>query len=342
MDAAIIGFGTVGRAFARKAAEKARSLRERHLLDFRIIGVYDPKFGSAFDRRGLDPLGLLRLLEGGKALSDYGHGDPGLTGIDMIRSPDVDLVIELTPTDLRTGEPGLTHLREALGLGKDAITTNKGPLALAYWELEDLAERKGAFLGFEGTVLSGTPAINLAQLCLEPAEVVSLEGVLNGTTNFILSSMEAGESFEGALSLARRMGFAEADPSNDLDGLDAAAKITILANAVMRGRLGLDEVEVEGIRGIGREDVSRPLSKGKRMKLLAKAWRDGAAVRASVGPAEIDQSNPLARTEGVMNALTYHLDVGDPITIIGPGAGGDSAAMAVMSDLVRLAHLRRG
>lgn len=342
MDAAIIGFGTVGRAFAKILSEKARSLRERHLLDLRIAGVYDPRFGSAFDPNGLDPLELLRLLDGGRKLSDYGRGEHGLTGIDMIRSPDIDLVIELTPTDLRSGEPGLTHLREALRSGKDVITTNKGPLALAYWELMDLAERRGAFLGFEGTVMSGTPAINLAQLCIEPAEVVSLEGVLNGTTNFILSSMERGESFEEALSSAIRRGFAEADPSNDLDGLDAAAKITILANAVMGGRLGLHEVEVKGIRGIGREDVSRPLSKGKRMKLLAKAWREGGAVRACVGPAEVDQSNPLARTEGVTNALIYHLDIGYSITIIGPGAGGDSAAMAIMSDLIRLAHFRRG
>lgn len=341
MNAAIIGFGTVGRAFAKKASEKARSLREKHLLDLRVVGVYDPRFGSAFDPRGLDPLGLIRLLEGGGKLSDYGRGEPGLTGLDMIRSPDVDLIIELTPTDLRRGEPGLTHLREALGLGKDVITTNKGPLALAYWELMNLAERRGAFLGFEGTVLSGTPAINLAQLCIEPAEVISLEGVLNGTTNFILSSMEAGESFEEALSSAIRMGFAEADPSNDLDGMDAAAKVTILANSVMGGRLRLEEVEVNGIRGMGREDVLRPLSRGKRMKLIAKAWREGAAVRACVGPAEVDQSNPLAMTEGVTNALTYHLDVSYSVTIIGPGAGGDSAAMAVMSDLIRLAHFRK-
>jgi homoserine dehydrogenase len=318
MDAAIIGFGTVGRAFARKAAEKAQSLKGRHSLDLRIIGVYDPKFGSAFDPSGLNPMELLRALEAGGRLSECGRGDRGLTGLDMIRSPDVDLVIELTHTDLRRGEPGLTHLREALGLGKDVITTNKGPLALAYWELRDLAERKGAFLGFEGTVLSGTPAINLAQLCIEPAEVVSLEGVLNGTTNFILSSMEAGESFEEALSSAIRMGFAEADPSNDIDGLDAAAKVTI-----------------------GKGDVSRSLSNGKRIKLLARAWRDGAAIRAWVGPAEIDQSNPLAMAEGITNALTYHLDVGYSVTIMGPGAGGDSAAMAVMSDLIRLAHFRR-
>ncbi len=341
MHAAIIGFGTVGRAFAKIVSGKARSLREKHLLDLRIVGVYDPRFGSVFDPMGLDPLGLLRLLEGGKGLSDYGRGEHGLTGIDIIRSPDVDLIIELTPTDLRKGEPGLTHLREALRLGKDVITTNKGPLALAYWELKDLAELKGAFLGFEGTVLSGTPAINLAQLCIEPAEVISLEGVLNGTTNFILSSMEMGESFEEALSSAIRMGFAEADPSNDLDGMDAAAKVTILANSVMGGRLRLEEVEVKGIRGIGRGDVLRPLSKGRRMKLLAKAWREGTAVRAWVGPAEVDQSNPLARTEGVTNALTYHLDTGYSVTIIGPGAGGDSAAMAIMSDLIRLAHFRR-
>jgi homoserine dehydrogenase len=341
MDAAIIGFGTVGRAFARKAAEKAQSLKGRHSLDLRIIGVYDPKFGSAFDPSGLNPMELLRALEAGGRLSECGRGDRGLTGLDMIRSPDVDLVIELTHTDLRRGEPGLTHLREALGLGKDVITTNKGPLALAYWELRDLAERKGAFLGFEGTVLSGTPAINLAQLCIEPAEVVSLEGVLNGTTNFILSSMEAGESFEEALSSAIRMGFAEADPSNDIDGLDAAAKVTILANSVMGGRLRFEDVEVSGIRGIGKGDVSRSLSNGKRIKLLARAWRDGAAIRAWVGPAEIDQSNPLAMAEGITNALTYHLDVGYSVTIMGPGAGGDSAAMAVMSDLIRLAHFRR-
>ena len=330
---ALIGFGRVGRAFARMLAAKRGDLERRYGLRWRIVGVSDIKYGSVVDERGIDVKWLLDAAEHG-SFTGYPGGRTGLASVEVIEEAPADVVVEVTWTNVETGEPGLTHVRRALELGRHVITTNKGPIAVAYRELEALARRRGVLLRFEGTVLSGTPVISLAREALAGCEITEILGILNGTTNFMLTEMERGLSYEEALRRAQELGYAEADPSADVDGWDAAAKAVILANAVMGGDIRVPDVDRHGIRGIDRERVREALGRGRRLKLIARVWREGGMVRASVKPEEVEIKHPLAGVTGVMNAVTFRTDTIGEVTVIGPGAGPVEAAQALLSDLI--------
>ena len=192
------------------------------------------------------------------------------------------MVIELSYTDLKTGEPAITHLRQALTLGKHIVTTNKGPVALFYPELKALAAAHGVTTGVEGTVMSGTPVLRIGTELLAAARITRIQGILNGTTNYILTQMENGATYAAALAEAQARGYAEADPTGDVEGYDAAGKIVILANLLMGEALKPGDVERSGITWLAPEDIASAREAGQRWKLLAKVMRLGGKVRASV------------------------------------------------------------
>ena len=338
---ALIGFGNVGQGLARILRDKGRIIRERYGLDCKIVAISDPIKGSVYDEGGLDPATLLALVEKDGHVNNYPGGVKGLDSLETIRGTDTNVVVEVTPTNVETGEPGLTHIRTALEVGKHVVTSNKGPIALAYRELMTLAEEKGAILRFEGTVLSGTPAISLATEALAGADVLEVKGIVNGTTNFILTKMEEGMSYEDALREAQRLGYAEADPTADVEGWDAAVKLVILANVVMGADITLRDVEREGITGVTREDVEDALRDGQRIKLIASARREGSRVIARVAPTRVPLTHPLASVMGATNALTLVTDHLGEVTIVGPGAGRVETGQAILSDLLAIHRLLR-
>ncbi len=338
---ALIGFGNVGQGLARILRDKGRIIRERYGLDCKIVAISDPIKGSVYDEGGLDPATLLALVEKDGHVNNYPGGVKGLDSLETIRGTDSNVVVEVTPTNVETGEPGLTHIRTALEVGKHVVTSNKGPIALAYRELMALAEKKGVILRFEGTVLSGTPAISLATEALAGADVLEVKGIVNGTTNFILTKMENGLSYEDALREAQRLGYAEADPTADVEGWDAAVKLVILANVVMGADITLRDVEREGITGVTREDVEVALRDGQRIKLIASARREGSRVIARVAPTGVPLTHPLANVMGAMNALTLVTDHLGEVTVVGPGAGRVETGQAILSDLLAIHRLLR-
>lgn len=338
---ALIGFGNVGQGLARILRDKGRIIRERYGLDCKIVAISDPIKGSVYDEGGLDPATLLALVEKDGHVNNYPGGVKGLDSLETIRGTDSNVVVEVTPTNVETGEPGLTHIRTALEVGKHVVTSNKGPIALAYRELMALAEKKGVILRFEGTVLSGTPAISLATEALAGADVLEVKGIVNGTTNFILTKMENGLSYEDALREAQRLGYAEADPTADVEGWDAAVKLVILANVVMGADITLQDVEREGITGVTREDVEVALRDGQRIKLIASARREGSRVIARVAPTGVPLTHPLANVMGAMNALTLVTDHLGEVTVVGPGAGRVETGQAILSDLLAIHRLLR-
>ncbi|KON28980.1 homoserine dehydrogenase, partial [miscellaneous Crenarchaeota group-15 archaeon DG-45] len=299
----------------------------------------DLKLGAVLDDGGLDLGKLLSLADNEGSLSNYPGGIRGLSALDTIGQTNCDVVVEATWTNLEDGEPGLTHIRAALERGRHVATSNKGPIALRYRELARLAERMGATLRFEATVLSGTPALNLGSEALAGAAFASIRGILNGTTNYILTNMEAGVPYEDALRRAQEMGYAEADPTADVEAWDPAAKITILANVLMGGALELADVDREGVAGISLSDVQAARRAGRRIKLIAETRRLDGEVSASVRPRRIEASDPLANVGGVLNAITFSSDVQEDVTIIGPGAGGGSAGFGLLSDLLAISRL---
>lgn len=337
---ALIGFGTVGQGLAEILHSNAEALAQQNDFRAAIVAVSDLMKGSVYCPYGLD-IGL--LLEAGRNgdLSSY-PDQPGLIrsldALTTIKQSNADCVIEVSYTDLRTGEPALSHVKAAFEAGKHAIITNKGPVALAYSELAELAGREGVFFGYEGTVMSGTPALRLAQTALAGCTIYEARGILNGTTNYILTQMENGASYEEALAEAQRLGYAEADPTGDVEGFDAAGKVLILANTVLGASLGMNDVDRTGITQLTSDDIESAKANGERWKLIARAQRTEQGIQASVRPERLPITNPLASVSGASNAITYETDMLGPVTLVGPGAGRRETGFAILSDLLALAR----
>ena len=331
-----IGFGVVGTGLAEIMHNKKDYLKNKYGFEYNVLGVCDLIKGSIYDENGLDLEKVLKLNKEKRKIIDYPAKEKGLKSVEMIKKPEVDIVVEVTPTNVKTGEPGLTHYRTALENKKHIVSTNKGPVALKYRELKEIADKNNVYLGFEGTVLSGTPAINLATRDLAGCEIKSIQGILNGTTNYILTKMEEGREYEDVLKEAQELGYAETDPTADVEAYDPLAKIVILANTVMEGNVDLNKVPREGITKITLEDVKRAKKNGKRIKLIGKAWREGGEVKAQIKPEEIPLTHPLANVMGVLNAITFETDVTGDVTIIGPGAGAYTAGYAMLTDMLEI------
>ncbi len=220
------------------------------------------------------------------------------------------------------------------------MTTNKGPLALHYRELAELAAKRKVEFLFEGTVMSGTPVLNLLRETLAGAEVLEMQGILNGTTNYILTRMEEGLSYEAALAKAQELGYAEAVPDADVLGWDALAKVTILGNVVFGASLKPTESPCEGITKITAADIAKAKADGKRYKLIGRVWREGGAVKAAVAPRLVDLSQPLAGVMGATNAVAISTDALGEVTIVGPGAGKVQTGFSMLTDLLHIVRRR--
>jgi len=339
-----VGFGTVAQGCAKHLVSHSLELERDYGFQFKVVAITDTVKGSILNSdQGIYLPDALRLSQTGKKL-DAGElkGKTGLTTIEAIRDADAEIVIEATWTNLKDAEPGLTHLVTALENGKDVATSNKGPIALAYKRLTDLAKSKGRQLRFESTVMSGTPVFNMHEFALQAAKVTALKGILNGTSNYVLTEMTAGKNYNEVLKRAQELGYAEIDPSGDVEAYDPTAKITILANALMNADVNYRDVERQGITHITLDDINEAAKESKRIKLIASASKDAKGEWvASCKPTLLPSADTLAHVDGVMNALKISMDVQPDVTIIGPGAGGDSAGYGLLSDVLTIHRLRK-
>ena len=318
VDIVLVGVGNLGRRFTRLLADKAAHLKSRYGLEFRLVGVADSR-GVASDPAGLDSAIIAAIKEQGGSVGEIpgagsGHGQ----AIDLVRDIEADLLCEASPVNLDAGgEPGLSCIRTALSRGMHVVTPNKGPIVLAYRELVDLAAAHGAALRFDGTVAGGLPALYLGMRDLRGATIERVEMVPNVVTGFILDLLAKGASREDALARARESGHLEADPSWDVDGWDATAKLVILANAVLDYPARLDEVPREGITAISVESIRRQVDRGKIIRLLAVAERtEDGNYALRVGPEFLPKTHPLGRLGSHELGVVYHTDIYGTITAI--------------------------
>jgi homoserine dehydrogenase len=336
----LIGFGTVGQGLAELLLEKREVMSRDYGLECQVVGITDKLLGNCHDPAGVDLARALGTVAAGQSLSALPGGGPEWDALTTIARVEADTVVELTYTDIKTAEPATSHVRAALERGRNVVTTNKGPIALHYRELADLAASRGVALRFEGTVMSGTPALNLARETLCPSGLREVRGILNGTTNFILTQMEQGKDYAAALAEAQALGYAEAVPDADVLGYDALAKVTILANVLFGAALLPGDSSCQGITGITPQDIATARAAGQRYKLIGRVWREGDTVQAGVAPQLVAMSHPLAGVSGATNALTFTTDTLGEVTVVGPGAGRRQTGFAVLTDLVNIGGRR--
>ncbi|KUN83774.1 homoserine dehydrogenase [Streptomyces griseoruber] len=336
-DLALIGFGGVNRALAELIAARGDRFAEELGFTLRVVAITDLRAGSLVDTAGIDLAPLLAAEPGELSFAGLPGGSADPRNKWVIREVPADIVVEATFTNPNDGEPALSHVRWALESGKHVCTTNKGPVALAGSELKRLAAEHGVSFEFEGSVLSGTPILRTAQRLLGGLEITGVQGIMNGTSNYILGRLEEGVELPTAVTQAQELGYAEADPTADIEGHDVQLKVMILANEVLGAGLRREDVSCTGISGITPQDAQDAISKGLRWKLVGSAARrpDGT-VEARVAPVALPAHHALAGISGPVNAVAFHTDLLGTVTVSGPGAGRTETAYALLSDIIAI------
>jgi homoserine dehydrogenase len=321
---AVLGLGSVGRGVLEMIARKD--------LDIIVTGVADSKSGL-IDPSGLDIGAVLSAKKTGIC------GDRSLSANDVVLRADYDILVEVTPTNAGNGEPALSYMKQAIERGRHIVTSNKGPISLHLKELKGLAEKKGVFIRYEATVGGAIPIMHTLGNGLAGNEFLALYGVLNGTCNYILTRMAAeGLTYDQALAEARELGYAEADPTYDVKGIDAAIKLVILANTIWDNGASLDRVDITGIDLLTTDALRLAEEKDCTIRLIAEAFPERGVLRVS--PRIIRKDHPLV-FEGTLNAITLETDMAGEITLIGKGAGSIETASAIIGDILFISsHVR--
>ena len=323
----LCGFGVVGQSLVKLFDSRSENLYAKYGLKPRVVGVFDSK-GSAVDSSGLDFNKLVEVKKKFGTVKNYSDTKNTLSGIEMLKNIDADVLIETTASNYKDAEPGMTHITTAMKKGMHVISVNKGPLALAFPSLMELAIYNQVKFKFSGTVGGGTPILDYAKNSLRGERIISFAGILNGTTNYILSNMATGLSFDEALKDAKGKGYVEADESLDLDGLDATAKLVILANWIMGMKVTMPDINRTGIRHVTVDDIKKAAKNNCAVKLIASCNK-----KLVVGPKEISNDDPLC-VNGTLNAIAFTSEHSGTQTIIGRGAGGMETASSVLRDLL--------
>jgi homoserine dehydrogenase len=306
----LVGAGNVGRRFLELVLRKGEILRDRLGLNLVLVGIADSG-GAAVSPFGLDLGQVIRIKEAGQSVAALPKwGRPELDSPAMVQSTTADLLIDASPANMQNGQPGLACIEIALQKGMHVVTANKAPLVLAFPRLQELTQVFGGSLRFDATVAGGLPAVNLGRREMAAAEIHRLEGVLNLTTNYILTRMaQDGLSYQEALRDAQEAGHAETDPTLDVEGWDAANKLVILSHSVLGYPATLDDVQVEGIVGITPEVLAQATGEGKRVKLLAVAEREDQGYRLSVRPTRLEPGHPMVQLGPKQMGIVYHTDI---------------------------------
>ena len=331
---AFLGFGNVGRALARLLIQKKSELSTRYDINFSVSGIATGKHGRAIEPDGLDLETALRLVESDGNLELLGVVPTPVDNYDFIRRCQADVLFENTPVNHTSGQPAIQHIRMALETGMYVATANKGPIVHAYRELTDLAHMHQRRFLFESTVMDGAPIFSLFRAALPGAQLKAFRGVLNSTTNLILTRMESGESFDDAVKYAQSIGIAETDPSGDVDGWDAAIKVAALVTVLMGIPLTPQQVERQGIRFLTPDKILAALAEGKRWKLVCKAQREGDSVHARVAPEVVSASSPLYNIEGTTSIVEFETDVLGLLSLCETDPGPETTAYGLMADFI--------
>ena len=330
MRTILIGLGTIGQSYCQLLENRKVDLLTNYGIDSKIVAVADSK-GVAIDEKGININDILSIKKNNKSVSDLSIGDKSKTSIDLIEEIDAELLVDATPTNIQDGEPSASLLESAMKTKKNIITANKGPLALAFSSIIEKADYNNVILKYSATVGGGTPILEFGRKCLEADRILEMHAILNGTTNYILTEMDdRGLSFQDALKEAQELGYAETDPTLDIDGFDAAAKLVIMGNLLLGKELVLNDLKIEGIRDITQKDITKAKDNGNTIKLIASVNN-----MAKVEPVIISKDDPMS-VGGALCSVKFVSEFAGEEIIIGKGAGGMETASAMIRDLVEI------
>ncbi|GAB4504848.1 MAG: homoserine dehydrogenase [Anaerolineales bacterium] len=332
---AFLGFGNVGRALAQLLERKTNELKQRYSITYAITGIATRSHGIAIDPAGLDLTTVLHMLRTGSPLSSLSKV-PVNNALEFIQKCGADVLFENTPVNHVDGQPAVEHCRVALEQGMHVATANKGTVVYAYQQLIDLGRAKGRKFYHESTVMDGAPIFSLFRGALPAAKLLGFKGILNSTTNLILTRMEEGHSFEQAVAYAQQIGLAETDPSADVDGWDAAIKVAALVTVLMGTQFTPQQVEREGIRGITADMVARAKTHGMRYKLICSAQREAESIRARVAPELVPADSPFYNIEGSTSIIQFKTDVLGELSITEADPGPATTAYGLLADFINM------
>lgn len=336
LKVALLGFGNAGQAFARLLLDKLPEIESTYNTTVEVTAISTRSKGSIIDSEGID---LNKALQDVAEINSFNPKTQGYclkSDFDLIREADYDLICELTPLNIETGQPAIDHIKEAFARNKHVITANKGPIAWAYNELKDLAKEKNLFFFYETTVMDGTPVFNLVEKTLKLSKVTKISGILNSTTNFILEEMAKSRPYDEIIKEGKKRGFIEANPSMDIEGYDAAAKITVLLNVLMGANITPDQVDRRGIENIDLDNIKHAQANDKVIKLLCEGYREDGQVVATVKPVEVDRTDMLASIDSTTSVVSITSDLMGKISIVEHAPEIEQTAYGIFSDLLRV------
>lgn len=333
---AMLGFGNAGQAFAKLLTAKNNEIARLFDCEVTVIAIATKSKGSLLNMAGIDLEKTCSDIEKLQRFDDKAADISSLSAIEVARQADYDVLIELTPLEIFTGQPAIDHITAALSRKKHVITANKGPIAWAYESLRKLAEEQGVRFCYETTVMDGTPIFNLVDETLQLCKVTEVEGILNSTTNFILEELAKGKEYQDVLEEGRKRGFVEADPSMDIEGFDAAAKTAALLNVLMRADITPNDIVRQGIGGITPQQIKEAEARGKVIKLICRGAIENGKVAGSVSPKEINKGELFSSITGTSSVVTITTDLMGSISVVEHDPEIEQTGYGVLSDLLRI------
>ncbi len=333
---AILGFGNAGQAFGRLILDKHATIKKDWDTDVKVVAIATGRRGSCINEAGIFLEEAWDLFQKGLGFPKGYEGRTELDSIEIAKNVDYDVLVELTPLNIFTGQPAILHIETAINRGRHVITANKGPIAWAYENLRQKAEDKGVQFLYETTVMDGTPIFNLVEDTLPLCQVQEVKGILNSTTNYVLGELEKGIDYDTIMMEGKRRGFVEADPSLDLEGWDAAAKTAALLNVLMRADLTPDRIQRKGIEDIHRTQVLEAAKKNKKIKLVCRGLRENGVVVGSVNPEEIPMADLYANMDGTTSIISITTDLMGTLSIVEHDPEILQTGYGVFSDFIRL------
>lgn len=336
LKVAMLGFGNAGRAFAKIVLDKHEKIKRDHSCDVKIVAIATGSRGSLVNESGVDLAKALKDVGTMGRFNEESADFSRMVSMEIAEEVDYDVLIELTPLAIFSGQPAIDHIKAALNRKRHAITANKGPIAWAYEELRRLAKDQGVKFYFETTVMDGTPVFNLVDETLRMCRVTEVNGILNSTTNFILEELAKGKEYDDVIQEGKERGFVEADPSMDVEGWDAAAKTTALLNVLMRADITPFDIDRKGIEDITAEQIRDAESRGKVIKLLCSGTVENGKVLGKVAPAEIDKTALLATITGTSSVVSITTDLMGTVSVVEHDPEIEQTGYGVFSDLIRV------